>query len=81
MHTNNILITGNYRSGTEYLSNLLNGISNVTSEMYATNFLRYYHKSNSITEFKEMIATHLYERKNITLPFEISNKLIHQHDL
>ena len=59
----NALITGNYRSGTEYLSNLLNAHKNVTSEMYATNFLRYYYKALTVEDFKTSIATHLIERK------------------
>lgn len=39
-----ILITGCYRSGTEYVTQLLNNHPNLAAKMYTTNFMRYYFK-------------------------------------
>ena len=40
---NQTLITGCYRSGTEYITQLLNNHPNLASTMYTTNFMRYYY--------------------------------------
>ena len=81
MSLKNVLITGNYRSGTEYLSHLLNGLSRVTSEMYATNFLRNYHNANSVLHFKHQIISHLETRKNVIIPDDVLNILQHNSDI
>lgn len=75
MYPEQVLITGNYRSGTEYLSNLLNHLKLVTSEMYTTNFLRNFHQAETISQFKNNIITHLYERKSVTIPQNIIDVL------
>jgi len=41
---NPVLITGCYRSGTEYFTLLLNNHPTLSASMYTTNFMRYYYK-------------------------------------
>lgn len=49
--TNQLLITGCYRSGTEYITQLLNNHPKLSATMYATNFMRYYYnRYNPISE-------------------------------
>lgn len=67
--TRRTIITGTYRSGSEYLCNLINSSSDICAEMYATNFLRHlrssiYFQNKSL--FRTSLERHLLETKNIT---------------
>lgn len=73
---NQLLITGCYRSGTEYFTQLLNNHPKLAAKMYTTNFMRYYYKKYSdplliIPKIKEMIK----KRFNIDISDEISGYL------
>ena len=62
------IITGTYRSGSEYLCNLINSSNDICAEMYATNFLRHlrssiYFRNKSL--FRTSLERQLLETKNI----------------
>lgn len=66
-----ILITGNYRSGTEYFTNLLNCHPRINASMYRVNYLRFiYKKYNLKTEKEKLIndlSIRIFERYKIKL--------------
>lgn len=59
-----ILITGCYRSGTEFITNVLNDHPDISAFSYVTNFMRYYYggylKNNTIDYIKLLDQAEIY---------------------
>ena len=85
--TRQTLITGCYRSGTEYITQLLNNHPELSATMYATNFMRYYYnKYNPIQDdYKSLLQDAqktIKKRHNITINLrEIQGYLKHQEHI
>ena len=60
-----ILITGCYRSGTEYFTHLLNSHPEISVYSYATNFMRYYYNRYGDVSLKKNYQNLLKDAEKI----------------